>query len=304
MFLEGHVELESYSPFVYIGIACIGESSDIFYAEHAEDVVYADDGFPVGLPVHGGCSCGQLEEHGVVGSRSRVVFVGEMSAHSFDGDELAELEVVEEGDAVEQLSVHVPCDAPEGVSVVEELHVVHEGEGLVVVEVGEVDGWHDEQWVGHFVPLCSCLGEDVNSSPASEPLPFVEACFGEVEVVVSSDQVLYSGGVPQVEVGFVVVDGDSVLLGVYECGVGAVSDSEGDLGGSYFLDFGCSIDGYEVEFGGYLVLLGFDSEASPESPSCFVLEVEFLPVVEVHFSDVFGSEGHEGVVFVVVYEFV
>ena len=59
-----------------------------------------------------------------------------------------------------------------------------------------------------------------------------------------------------------------------------------------------------MEFGGYLVLLGFDSEASPESPSCFVLEVEFLPVVEVHFSDAFGSEGHEGVVFVVVYEFV
>ena len=101
VFLEGHVELKSYSPFVYVRVSCVGESPDVFYAEHAEDVVYADDGFPVGLPVHGGCSCGQLEEHGVVGSRSRVVFVGEVSAHSFDGDELAELEVVEEGDAVE-----------------------------------------------------------------------------------------------------------------------------------------------------------------------------------------------------------
>ena len=81
--------------------------------EELEDVANAEDHFHVGLILVDGVSAfGQLEVHRVcdVHGQSGIILVCQLSPDALVGEVLAELELLEQWDAVEELAVQVPGD--------------------------------------------------------------------------------------------------------------------------------------------------------------------------------------------------
>ena len=279
----------------------------VVYAEKLEDVVHARHQLHVGgVAVHEVGLGGQGEEQGValVALQGGVVLVGEGAPHALEGDVLAPLEVLDEGDAVEQLAAEVPAYGPEDVAVVEELHVAHHGECVFVLEVGDVDGGHDEQREGHLAPLCAGVEVVVEIAPAAQPEALVDAGGGEVHLVLAAEEVLEAHGVVEGELGGVEIDGPPLLLGVDIGLAGAELEAYGKLGGAYLLHQLAVGEPSEVEVAGGLVALGLELGVEAESPVGLVVEGEPLAVVEVHLFHLLHAEGHEDIVLVVDEEFV
>ena len=107
-----------------------------------------------------------------------------LAPQALDGEPLTPLELADEGYAVEDLAVQIPEDHQRAIAVVEELHVVDEGEGVVLHDVGEVGLGHDEQGEGHLVPLVAALKITVNLTPRLHPETLVDGGLGEVVGVV------------------------------------------------------------------------------------------------------------------------
>ena len=98
---------------------------------------------------------GEVEQAAVGGIalEEGVVFLRERAPQHVAGDVLAPFQLFEQGDAVEDFAVHVPRNHQRGVAVVEKLHVVDQFKHVVLLDVREVGGRHDEHGVGHLVPL-------------------------------------------------------------------------------------------------------------------------------------------------------
>ena len=72
------------------------------------------------------------EQFGIV-ALVRVVFICQRSPKATDTEHFSPLQLLEEGNAVEQFAVHVVAQVEGSVTVVQELHVVDEVERFVVL---------------------------------------------------------------------------------------------------------------------------------------------------------------------------
>ena len=143
-----------------------------------EDVVDAGNDFHVGFLAveHGRLAgegavgvemAGEVEEAVVVGVllEERIVFVGQRSPEHIGADVFTPLELADEGDAVEDFSVHIPGEHERGIAVGWKFHVVDEVEGVVLHDIRQVGCRHHEQGVRHFIPLHAALQVGVDFSP-------------------------------------------------------------------------------------------------------------------------------------------
>ena len=148
MKLERDLEADADSHSLHMVELLVGEAIDEVNGEEAQDVVDAGSSFEVGrVLVHHMGSIGEDEELVVITvlHQEGVVLVGESSPHTLEAEVLATFQFAEERDAVEDLSVGMPGKGPKHIAVVEELHVAHEGERVLVFEEREVHMRHDEQ---------------------------------------------------------------------------------------------------------------------------------------------------------------
>ena len=191
--LKSYPEHAANAPFVYARRVGVGEAAHVFNVEEFEDVV--DAGYDldvrlfiihsvrgVGVRAVGVEVSGEVEEAAVSGValEEGVVFLRERAPQHVAGDVFAPFQLFEQGDAVEDFAVHVPRNHQRGVAVVEKLHVVDEFKHVVLLDVREVGGRHDEHGVGHLVPLHAAFEIRVYLAPRPEPEAFVNARLGEV----------------------------------------------------------------------------------------------------------------------------
>ena len=113
-----------------------------------EDVVDTESGFYVGNSrihgIAGGLECTILEfswedEYIVAVAvlfQIRIVLICEASPEHIHPDVFADLQTIDERNAVENLAVQVPVEHQLRISVVEELHVVDEVIHIVLINVG------------------------------------------------------------------------------------------------------------------------------------------------------------------------
>ena len=152
-----------------------------------------------------------------------VVLVAQTAPEGVDSDILTPLQMTDEGDTVEDLTVEVPREHHRHVAVVKELHVVDEVEHLLLDDKRGVGDRVNQQRVGHLVPLISRLEEEVCLSPAVKPETLVELCLGEVVCVVATKDITESHGVAQTQRRGILVDGDTTLLVVDICLIGGIA---------------------------------------------------------------------------------
>ena len=157
--LECHAHHEADAVLVGV-LVVIVETADILYMDELEDVVDADGKLVIGLlAVHHMTALGEQHEDVALGvlREERVVLVGQSSPQATESDVLAPLELLQQRYAVEDLAVEIPREIERGKTVVAELHVVDELEGLGLDDIAEVGLGHDEQRIGHLVPLDTAL---------------------------------------------------------------------------------------------------------------------------------------------------
>ena len=130
---------------VNVGHVVVVQTAHILHGEHLEDVADADREFHVRLVAHDeGCLVSvtgwEHEQIVVVGTDERIVFVRQMTVEHFEADILTQFHLLQQRNAVENLSVETPVDEQRNVAVVEELHVAEHVERPTVElhEVGEV----------------------------------------------------------------------------------------------------------------------------------------------------------------------
>ena len=204
--------------------------------QQLEDVVDAYAGFHVGRLVHdvaGGHALARGEEEEVgIAALVGVVLVRQRAPQSADAEHLAPFQLLDEREAVEQLSVHVVAQVEGGVAVVQELHVVDEVERLVVLrDVGEVRHRQVQQGEGDGVPLRAGTCRDVQLAPRAEPETLADACLRQVEVVVAAQHALEAGGVRDAEYRGIQRHGYAALLGVDKRLAGSVAQGHAQFGG-------------------------------------------------------------------------
>ena len=176
--LKSYPEHAANAPFVYARRVGVGEAAHIFNVEEFEDVVYAGYDLDVRLfIIHGvrgvGIGAvgvevsGEVEEAAVGGIafEEGVVLIRERAPQHVAGDVFAPFQFFEQGNAVEDLAVQVPRNHQRGVAVVEELHVVDQFKHVVLLDVREVGGRHDEHGIGHLVPLYAAFEIRVYLAP-------------------------------------------------------------------------------------------------------------------------------------------
>mgnify|MGYP003424534737 FL=1 len=232
--LECHAHHEADAVLVGV-LVVIVETADILYMDELEDVVDADGKLVIGLlAVHHMTALGEQHEDVALGVllEERVVLVGQSSPQATESDVLAPLELLQQWYAVENLSVEIPRDIERGKTVVEELHVVDELEGLVLDDIAEVGLGHDEQRIGHLVPLDTALEIAVDLSPRLHPEALVDARLGEVVTVVATEESLDADSVTEDEHGGVEINLQSALLGVDICLAGGEAELGMELGGA------------------------------------------------------------------------
>ena len=126
--LELYVELYSYSPLVDAREVGISEPAYIIDAQYLEDVLHSKCQFHVWCGAHIMVLVvlvWELEQCAGV-QRVGAVLVAKVAEHSLEGHHLAPVELAYERNPVEYESVHVICEVPRSVLVVEELHGVHQ----------------------------------------------------------------------------------------------------------------------------------------------------------------------------------
>ena len=97
----------------------------------------------------------------------------------------ANLQTIDERNAVENLAVQVPVEHQLRISVVEELHVVDEVIHIVFVDIREIRLRHDEERERNLVPLRTSCEVEVHASPRVEPYTLTHAYLCEVVGVIT-----------------------------------------------------------------------------------------------------------------------
>ena len=216
-------------------LVVIVETADVLYMDELEDVVDADRELVVGLlRIHDTTALGEEHEDVAIGVllEEGVVLVGQSAPQAAESNILAPLEFLQERYAVEDLAVEIPRDIERGKTVVEELHVVDELEGLVLDDIAEVGLGHDEQRIGHLVPLDTALEIAVDLTPRLHPEALIDVCLGIVVAIVATEESLDADGMSEGEHWGVEIDLKTTLLGVDECLTGGKTELGMELGGA------------------------------------------------------------------------
>ena len=144
------------------------ETAHILHMNEFEDVMHAQGELHVGLlGVEEVAALGQVHEDGTarILLEIGVVLIAELAPEHTEAYPLTPLELADERDAVEELTVEVPVELGREEAVCGELHVVDGLEGVVLYDIGEVGLGHDEQRVRYLLPLDAALEEPVHLSP-------------------------------------------------------------------------------------------------------------------------------------------
>ena len=294
-----------------------------------EDIVYAGHNLEIGLVgVHHVAPLRELHQHvtALILGQEGVVLVGQFAPKHLHAQVFPPLQTLQQWNAVEDLAVQIPAHVGAEVAVVEELHVVDEIERLVLHDVAQVGGRHDEQRIRHLVPLRARLDRSVYLAPRPHPETFVDACLREVVVVFATKESLESHGVANGEHRRVEVDGQTALLGVDIGSSGSQLQLHTQLRGAYLAvveevagsirtqlgellrerglasgDVGQALESHSP---GGLVALGLHGHGVVEPPLVFPLKLELLAVVEHHLIDCGPLECREHVILVGMEELV
>ena len=207
------------------------DTAYIVDTEDLEDVVQTYIELHIGSGGHGvnnadAITRGKLEERGRGG---RVVLGREMAVKSFEADDLAQLEMLDERNAVEEFARKVPLDHERGITVVDELEVVDHHEHVARDDIAVVGNRHDEQREGDTVPLHTTAQTDVDATIGVQPDAFVGSEFGEVVVVIVGQDTWQTDGMSKREDGIVVVDNMAALLGVDDLLTRSPTNRGGDV---------------------------------------------------------------------------
>ena len=126
--LELYVEQYAYAPFVDVGHVAVGESVYIVNAQYLEDIRYSHSKLHV-------WHCAKIvllvilvwegEQLSAVEWVGAVLFA-QVSEHAAERQNLSPSEFLYERYAVQYESVHVVCEVPRCILVVEEFHCIHE----------------------------------------------------------------------------------------------------------------------------------------------------------------------------------
>ena len=144
--LEIQFDAETESMFLDAWIIEVVDTAYIVDTEDLEDVVQTHIELHVRRGGHGmhdgdAITRGKLEE----GGRGGWVVLGrEMAVKSLEANDLAQLEVLDEGDAVEEFARKIPLDHERGITVVDELEVVDHHEHVARDDIAVVGNRHDE----------------------------------------------------------------------------------------------------------------------------------------------------------------
>ena len=164
------------------------------------------------------------------------ILAGERSPDGAEAEIVAQLELAQQGDAVEQLALEVPVDHKRDVAVADEFHVVDHREGVGLRDVAEVVLGHDEQQQGHLVPLCGGANVELHLSPRVKPQAVVGRGLAVVVVVLSAQQTVGAEGVAEGEHRCVFIHEHAVLLGVHVFLAGCEAQAQHEFGGAQLSD--------------------------------------------------------------------
>lgn len=124
-----------------------------------------------------------------------IVLIRQMAEEEVAANILTPLEVLEQRNAVEELTIEVPRQHDRCITVGDELHIVDELIGIVFHHIAEVGHREAKQREGHLVPLALCLGINVELTPCAKPETLIEGELCKIIVVLSSDKTLEANGV-------------------------------------------------------------------------------------------------------------
>lgn len=247
--LEGEDEAPADAPALGGGVVEVVEAAHVFDVKHLEDVVQTYVCLNIGaLAIHrpsDGCKvtrsvegAGEVVEVGTVGvlRQQGIVLRCEVSPEGAEAEVFAQLQVLDERNAVEDFAVQFPRAEERGIAVVEKLHVAQEAEGVVVLDVREVGSGHDEVGEGHAVPLRSSLELHVYAPPRGSPEALVDASFGEVVGVVATQYALDAEGVLQGQFGRIVVCRYAALLRVHPLHARLIGERKGGFRSAEVVD--------------------------------------------------------------------
>ena len=210
---ERHVQTDAQAAAVDAGEVAIGEPPYVVQTEDFQNVFDACTYFYIRLAAHQMAACRKLEEAFAAGG---IVAVAQVAVHAPARKDFAPLQFLQQGNAVEEPSVQIVGDVPRGVLVVEELHRVHQAEGLGLYGVRQVGVGDDEQGEGHLVPYLSCFQNDVGVAEGREPETLLKTRFGVLVIVVAAQYAFGGHRVRQTEDGSVERDGEAVPLRLEE----------------------------------------------------------------------------------------
>ena len=132
------------------------EAADVLNLDETEDVLHTDGILEIGLlAVHDVAVCREVHQQRarLVPLQIGIVAFGETAPEGLELQNLAQLQLAQQGDAVEDLAAHLPGEHQRGETVVEELDIVDHVEQLRMHDVGEVGLWHRQQGPRYLVPL-------------------------------------------------------------------------------------------------------------------------------------------------------
>ena len=98
-----------------------------------------------------------MTNFGFLSDITEYALFAQAAIEAFEVDDLAPSQFLDQGNTVEDKSIHIVYGFPRGIRVGHELHRVHQGERLALQRVGEVGVGDDEERVGDVVPYAAGL---------------------------------------------------------------------------------------------------------------------------------------------------
>ena len=303
----------AHAPLGRRGQVVVTQAAHVLHVEELQNVVNAQDQLDVGLlGVHDVRALGEVHElsAALVLLKEGVVLVGQRAPEHPDADVLAQVELLEQGHAVEDLAVEVPAHHERGEAVVEELHVVDAAEGLGQDDVRLVGRRVYEQRIGHLVPLYAALQVEVELAPVGHPEALVDVQLRIVVVVVGTKDAVEAYGVGNAEHWGIEVDDPAAQL-VVDVGLARrIAQAARHLGGAQVLAVAPTaelggrraVQGAEGHQAAGLVLLHLAYGLRLQAPVGLVLEGHQVVRVEHHLVGLGPLQRHYEVVLVGIHE--
>ena len=291
----------------------VAEATYVLDVPDLKDVMDTNDEFRIGtMGIHDMTAFGEVHQAAVATILLEVgiVFVAQRAPQHADAQVLTPVELLDEGDTVENPTVEVPRHHERSIAVVHELHVSDEVERLRSYDVRLVGRRMDEQRIGHLAPLNASLEAEVELTPAAEPEALVDVSLREVVVVLTTHDSIEAHGMRNAEHRSILVDDTTTQLvvdvGLTRCIAQTCRDLRGleevAIARTTKLDRYRLVEGGEGHLATGLVLLTLTDEGSLEAPVSLVVEGHLLTVIEHHLVDLRPLECHHEVILIGIHK--